>query len=86
LPADQVIAGLSFLREIEGGFYRMHDFPRSAVAGHRKRLNSVSGKHAVALAVRAPWDLKSRFHIFILGLRCLQSAGWATLLGLASRH
>ena len=75
LPAEQVIAGLSFLRELQGAFYRIHDFPRSAVVRHRKRLNSIWGKHAVALAIRAPWDLRSRVRIFMSGLRCLQSAG-----------
>lgn len=83
LTGAQVTAGLGFLREIQRAFYRRHDFTRAVVTNHRKRLNWIWGKHAVALAVRAPWDLAGRIRIFSMGIRLLQSAGRATVRSLA---
>lgn len=77
LPPEQVTAGLRFLCHIQRTFYRMHNFPHCAVAKHRRSISWVWGKHALALAVRAPWDTRSRLHIFMLGVRCLQQAACA---------
>jgi glycosyltransferase involved in cell wall biosynthesis len=79
LPAEQLIAGLNFFCDIQNAFYRLHRFPRSAIARHRRTPNYVWGKHAFALAVRAPWSLASRIKIIVLGLRCLWHAASSTL-------
>jgi glycosyltransferase involved in cell wall biosynthesis len=77
LPPEQVISGMKYLCEIRATFYRCYSFPRSAVTKHRRVLNWTWGKHAVALAVRAPWDWRSRLQIFFLGVRCLLAASFA---------
>jgi len=74
LPPEQVISGLKYLCEIRETFYRVYSFPRSAVTKHRRALNWTWGKHAAALAIRAPWDWRSRAQILFAGIRCLQSA------------
>jgi hypothetical protein len=74
LPAGQVISGAQFLSEINEKFYRMRTFPRSAVARHRAPLNWLWGKHAIALSIRAPWDVRSRARMFWLGLITLGRA------------
>jgi glycosyltransferase involved in cell wall biosynthesis len=77
LPAEQVVSGLKFYSDIQDAFYQAHKFPRLDVARHRQRLEWVWGKHAIALAARAPWGWRSRIRIFMLGLRCLRHATWA---------
>lgn len=77
LPPEQVISGMKYLCEIRETFYRFYSFPRSAVTKHRGALNWIWGKHAVALAVRAPWDWRSRLQILFLGVRCLVAAPFA---------
>jgi hypothetical protein len=81
LPPEQVISGLRFLCESREDFYGLYGFPRSAVAKHRRALNWTWGKHATALAIRAPWDLRSRAEILWLGLQCLRSPFFARLAG-----
>lgn len=76
LPAGQVTSGLRFLREIQSAFYQMHAFPRFAVLRHCRHMNWIWGKHAIALAFRAPWDWRSSARMLMLGVRLLQSAGW----------
>jgi glycosyltransferase involved in cell wall biosynthesis len=71
LPARQVIDGFRFLCEIQDAFYKMHHFPRAVVARHRQAPTWTWGKHALALALRAPWDFASRIRIFPLAIRCL---------------
>jgi len=80
LPPEQVMSGLKFFCDIQETFYKLHRFPRSVVARHRRSLNWIWGKHAVALAIRAPWNWRSRVRIFLLGIRCLWHAAWATLI------
>jgi glycosyltransferase involved in cell wall biosynthesis len=80
LPAEQVVSGLKFCSDIQETFYRAHKFSRFDVARHRKPLNWAWGKHAVALAVRAPWGWRPRIRGFMLGLRCLRHAAWAALV------
>lgn len=80
LPAQQVVSGLKFCSDIQETFYRVHKFSRFDVARHRQRLNWTWGRHAVALAIRAPWDLRSRISSFIVGLRCLRRATSAALV------
>jgi glycosyltransferase involved in cell wall biosynthesis len=79
LPAN-IASGGDFLRELQRTFYRINRFSRSAAADHSKRLNWMWGKHAAALAIRAPWNLRSRMRIGILGIRCLADASLAALL------
>ncbi len=85
LPPQQVISGMKYLCEIRETFYRFYSFPRSAVTKHRRALNWIWGKHALALAVGAPWDWRSRLRIFFLGLRCLASAFFALFWGPGSK-
>lgn len=85
LPAAQVASGLEFLCQIQETFYRMHGFPKLSVARHRKPLNWIWGKHAVALAVRAPGDWPLRARMFGLGMQCLQLAAWAALMSGTAR-
>ena len=79
LPAAQIVSGTELLHTVHETFYRCHDFSRSTVARHRRPLNWKWGKHAVALAVRAPWDLQSRIRILRLGVRSLVRGAWAVL-------
>jgi glycosyltransferase involved in cell wall biosynthesis len=79
LPPEQVISGLKYLCEIRETFYRVYSFPPSAVTKHRRVLNWTWGKHAAALAIRAPWDWRSRAQVLFAGIRCLQSALLANL-------
>lgn len=85
LPPEQVVSGLKFFCDIQETFYKLHRFPRSAVARHRRTLNWIWGKHAIALAIRAPWDWRSRVRIFLLGMRCLGHAAWAMLIDRMAR-
>jgi len=85
LPAQQVILGLEFIRELQRNFYRAHGFSRPAIAEHRRQLNWCWGKHAVALSVRAPWRLRDRLRMFALGARCLWSWTCAGLMSLGAR-
>lgn len=80
LPSEQVVSGFKFFCGIQETFYRMHGFPRSAAARHRRALDWTWGKHAVALAIRAPWDWRSRLRMLFLGLQCLLSAFFPGLL------
>ena len=77
LPPEQVLSGLKFFCEVREAFYRSHGFSRLDVTRHRKPLDWLWGKHAVALALRAPWDWWSRVRSVNLGLRCLLQAAWA---------
>jgi glycosyltransferase involved in cell wall biosynthesis len=77
LPAEQVISGMKFLCETRENFYRVYRFSQPEVKKHRRNLDRVWGKHAVALAMRAPWDVGSRIEILFLGLACLRSAFFA---------
>ncbi len=70
LPPEQVIAGLRFLGHLQDVFSRTFSPSRRAAARLRRRLNWIWGKHAVALAIRAPWDWRSRILISTLGIRC----------------
>jgi hypothetical protein len=79
LPPEQIIAGLKFLTEIEEAFQRRYGFSRFALTKHQKALNWTSGKHAVALGIRAPWVLRYRIHILALGFRRLHAGAWAAL-------
>lgn len=79
LPPGQVIAGIHLLGDIESAFYRKYGFSGPAATKHRKKLNWTSGKHAMALAIRAPWDWRSRLCLLILGVLRLWSAAWATI-------
>jgi glycosyltransferase involved in cell wall biosynthesis len=79
LPPGQVVSALKFYCDIQEMFYKVHRFPYLVVARHRRAPNWKWGKHAVALALRAPWDLKSRVRILLLGIRCLWHVGLATL-------
>jgi len=85
VPGSQVVSGLNFFCGIQEAFYRVHKFPRFVVARHRKALNWTWGKHAVALAVRAPWDWRSRIRSVMLGLRCIRHAAWAALVTSAAK-
>ncbi len=85
LPPEQVTAGLKFLCDIQNTFYRIHNFPYSAVARHRRPFNWIWGKHALALVVRAPWDMRSRLRILVLGVHCLQQAACAAFVTAFSR-
>jgi hypothetical protein len=67
LPADQVIAGLRFLCDLQDAFCRYYNCPGSAGGRLRRRLNWSWGKHALALAFRAPWGWRWRAQIFCLG-------------------
>lgn len=80
LPPEQVVSGLKFFCDTQETFYKLHRFPRPAVARHRRTLNWIWGKHAVALAIRAPWDWRPRLRIFLLGIRCLWHSAWAALV------
>jgi hypothetical protein len=74
LPPEHVIEGLQFLRHLQNVFCQTHSSSRRAVARLRRRLNWIWGRHAVALAIRAPWDRGSRARIFAAGLGRLRSA------------
>lgn len=84
LPAGQILAGLEFFLDLRRTFYHVHRFPASVAARHQRPLNWIWGKHAIALAVRAPWDWRARFRSIKLGLRCLCVLPWLTLLEFAS--
>jgi hypothetical protein len=75
---EQVISGLRFLCELQETFRRTYDASSSATTRLRRRLNWIWGKHAVALAFRAHWSLRSRARVLVLGLRCL-SPVWMRL-------
>jgi len=79
LPSGQVVSGLKFFCEIQQIFYRTQGFSRMAVARHRMPLEWRWGKHALALAVRAPWGWHSRAAMFLLGVQCLRRAVWAAV-------
>jgi hypothetical protein len=79
LRPEQVIAGLRFVCDIQEIFCRTYRPSSLAASRLRKRLNWAWGKHAVALAIRAPWDWYSRARMFMLGIQRLQSAAWAVL-------
>jgi hypothetical protein len=85
LPAEQILSAVDFFCLLRETFYRFHRFPRSAVARHRRSLNWTWGKHAIGLAVRAPWDWRARIRSFILGVRRLWHAAWATLVSKMDR-
>ena len=80
LSPDQVTAGLRFLGEIERVFYQKYAFTGRAAARHRKAVSWKSGKHAVALGIRAPWGWRSRLRIMLLGVLRLGFAAWNMLL------
>ncbi len=80
LPAAQIISGSEFFCDIQEAFYKVHRFPRSAVARHRRSVNFVWGKHAIALSLRAPWGFFSRGRIFLLGVRYLWHALVAAII------
>jgi len=75
-PPEQVLSGVQFLYDIQENFYWMHRFPRPDADRHRRPYNWIWGKHAIALAIRAPWDWRSRFRMFRLGMRSLGRAAW----------
>jgi glycosyltransferase involved in cell wall biosynthesis len=79
LPPAQVLSGVQFLYDIQENFYRMHRFPRFDADRHRRPYNWIWGKHAIALAVRAPWDWRSRIRMFRMGIRSLRCAAWTLL-------
>jgi glycosyltransferase involved in cell wall biosynthesis len=72
LPPEQIISGLRFLGDLFEMFSRTYGFSSSAAQRLRRHLNWIWGKHAVALAVRSPWDLGSRVRMSILGIRCVR--------------
>jgi len=80
LPGVQVVSGLKFFCKIQQIFYRTQRFPMMAVARHRRSLEWLWGKHAFALAVRAPWDWRSRAAMFGLGVELLGRAAWAAVV------
>jgi glycosyltransferase involved in cell wall biosynthesis len=80
LPGAQVVSGLRFFCELQRLFYRAHNFSSLAAARHRKLLDWRWGKHALALAGRAPWGWRSRWAMFLLGAQCLGRAAWAAIL------
>jgi glycosyltransferase involved in cell wall biosynthesis len=80
LKPEQVICGLQFLCGLQKTFCQTYNCSQSAAAPLRQRLNWTWGKHAVALAVRAHWDWRSRVRISALGIRCFLLAAWATIL------
>jgi glycosyltransferase involved in cell wall biosynthesis len=77
MPGSQVVSGLKFFCGVQQTFYRTQGFSKVAVARHRKRLEWRWGKHALALAVRAPWHYRSRTAMFALGIQCLCRSAWA---------
>jgi glycosyltransferase involved in cell wall biosynthesis len=81
LPAQQVIAGLQLLCEVQERFYQINHFPRRLAARHRRPLNWSWGKHAVGLAMRAPWTWRSRVRILMMGVRLLSVWAWAVIIG-----
>jgi len=76
LPPRQIISGLRFLDNIFETFCRNYDVSSCSASRLRKRLNWIWGKHGVALAVRSCWDLRSRIHIALLGMRCFCRVAW----------
>jgi len=70
-PPEQVIAGFRFLGDLLETFHRTYALPRSTTGRLCRRLNWMWGKHAVALAARSTWDLRSRMRMSLLGIRCL---------------
>jgi glycosyltransferase involved in cell wall biosynthesis len=86
VPSGQVVSGLKFFCEIQQLFYRTQGFSRMAVACHRKSLEWRWGKHALALAVRAPWGWNPRAAMFLLGVQCLRRAVWAALVSIFARR
>jgi hypothetical protein len=85
LPAEQVLAGAEFLCDLQEKFYNVHGFPWPVVARHRKPLSWIWGKHAIALAMRAPWEWRARTRSLVLGLRFLWDAARATLVSIIAR-
>ncbi|HWY53247.1 MAG TPA: glycosyltransferase [Terriglobales bacterium] len=85
LPPEQVLSGAEFLCDLQDKFYRLHRFPRSVVARHRKPLSWMWGKHAIGLAMRAPWDWRARTRSLILGFSRLWDAARATLVSIVDR-
>jgi glycosyltransferase involved in cell wall biosynthesis len=85
LPGIQVVSSLRFFCKLQQVFYRAHNFSTVAVARHRKLLDWRWGKHALALAARAPWDLYSRTAMLLLGTQCLGRAAWATVISSFAR-
>jgi glycosyltransferase involved in cell wall biosynthesis len=85
LPAEQVLSGAEFLCDLQDNFYRLHRFPRSVVARHRKPLSWMWGKHAIGLAMRAPWAWRERTRSLTLGLSRLWDAARATLVSIMDR-
>jgi hypothetical protein len=85
MPGSQVVSGLKFFCDIQQIFYRTQRFSRVSVARHRKRMEWHWGKHALALAVRALWDWRSRAAMFVLGIRCIyRGARSAVVSGFAT--
>jgi glycosyltransferase involved in cell wall biosynthesis len=76
LPGEQVVAGLLFLINLWKRFCERHEHDLSAAAQLSQRLNRLWGRHAVTLAVRAPWKPTTRVRSLLLGARCLASADW----------
>jgi hypothetical protein len=74
IPPEEVIAGARLVADIQSVFYRAYRFPVSAVARHRRRTAWRCGKHAIALAARAPWDWRSRIRMSMAGVGCLFGA------------
>jgi glycosyltransferase involved in cell wall biosynthesis len=85
LPAEQVLSGAEFVCDLQENFYRLHRFPRSAVARHRRPLTWIWGKHAIGLAIRAPWDWPARVRSLMLGIRLLGDTAWTTLICIMNR-
>lgn len=81
LPARQVAGGVQLIRELRRRFYRVYGFTGPAVGKHRRQTDWIWAKHAAALAVRAPWDWRSRMQILFLGLQCLVSAFFVPFWG-----
>jgi glycosyltransferase involved in cell wall biosynthesis len=79
LPAEQIVLGLEFACELQRKFYRAHNFSSSTIAEHRRPVSWTWGKHAIALAVRAPWSARERLRMFALGVRCLCNWGWSVV-------
>jgi glycosyltransferase involved in cell wall biosynthesis len=85
LSAEQVLSSLEFFREVQNSFYRLHRFSKAVISRHRKPLSWTWGKHAIALAIRAPWAWRERIRSFGLGISCLADAAWATLVHIGNK-
>jgi hypothetical protein len=81
LAAEQVVSGLSFLCELQETCRNKSDVVQCAAPSVRSRLNWSWGKHAVALALRAPWGWRSRIEMLRLGTRCLLWSIWIASMG-----